>query len=155
MPPTQPTSHTTTQPKINQIPQHEAPHQTTQISNKVANQKAPQSSWVDKIRVTKASTRFTLDSVPCRASGSILELDDELIDEDAEWLRYIIGFFLGYDMSFHDIRYIAMRVWKASDLKDVRFTGMGFLIFQFNIEDQVHSILEWGPWMFEGKNIVL
>ena len=60
--------------------------------------------------MTEASTRFTLDSVPRKAPGSILELDDELIDEDdAEWLRCIVGFFLGYDMPFHAARSIAMR----------------------------------------------
>ena len=111
-------------------------------------------SWADKIRVTEASTRFTLDSVPRRAPGSILELEDELIDvEDAEWLRCIIGFFPGYDMPFHAARSIAMRAWKASGLEDVRSTS--FLIFRFKTEDQVHSILERGPWMFGGKSIVL
>jgi hypothetical protein len=48
-----------------------------------------------------------------------------------------------------------MPYWKQCGLENVTTTSNGFMIFRFITEEQVHAVLEKGPWMFGGKNIVL
>jgi len=50
---------------------------------------------------------------------------------------------------------IASRVWRQCGLENVSTTSNGFMIFQFTTAAEMHTVLEKGPWMFGGKNIVL
>lgn len=34
-------------------------------------------------------------------------------------------------------------------------TSNGFILFHFTTEDEMHTVLEKGPWIFGGKNIIL
>jgi len=67
----------------------------------------------------------------------------------------MVGFFPGFRMPYHTVNTIASRVWKPYGLENVTTTSNGFIIFRFTTEEQMHVILEKGPWMFGGKNIVL
>ncbi|XP_031260174.1 uncharacterized protein LOC116118323 [Pistacia vera] len=114
------------------------------------------SSWADKVRVTKVGSHFTLAAVDLDIKDDILHILDDVIDDnDVEWLRCIVGCFLGYSMPFHAVRSIAFHAWEATGLEDVMSTGTGFYIFRFRDKDAVHSILERGSWMFRGKSIIL
>jgi len=67
----------------------------------------------------------------------------------------MLGFFIGFKMPYHVVHTIASRVWRQCGLKNVTTTANVFMIFQFKIEEDMHAILEKGPWMFGGKNIIL
>ena len=58
-------------------------------------------------------------------------------------------------MPYHAVNAIASRVWCQCGLESVMTTTNGFMIFRFNTEADMHGVLEKGPWMFGGKNIVL
>jgi hypothetical protein len=47
--------------------------------------------------------------------------------------------------------------WISNALLETVWAGEcnNHLIFRFTTEEQVHAVLENGPWMFGGKNIVL
>jgi hypothetical protein len=67
----------------------------------------------------------------------------------------MIGFFPGFKMPFHVVNTIASRVWASYGLENVMTTANGFMVFRFKTEAEMHVVLEKGPWMFEGKAIIL
>ncbi|KAJ6706867.1 GLYCINE-RICH CELL WALL STRUCTURAL PROTEIN 1.8-LIKE [Salix viminalis] len=118
--------------------------------------KQPVASWADRVKVMDSNTRFTLDSIPQQEMGSNIEVTEDMLAEHAEkWNRSLVGFFPGYRMNFFTVNKIASRVWKPLGLEAVTTTASGFIIFQFQKEDQMHEILERGPWLFGGKAIIL
>jgi hypothetical protein len=67
----------------------------------------------------------------------------------------MVGFFPGFKMPFHAVNTIASRVWRPYGLENVMTTTNGFMLFRFKTEEELHAVLEKGPWMFGGKNIIL
>jgi hypothetical protein len=67
----------------------------------------------------------------------------------------MIGFFPGFRMPFHVVNSIASRAWRQYGLENVMTTANGFMIFRFTTEEKMQAVLEKGPWMFGGKNIIL
>ena len=117
---------------------------------------AGQSSWADRVRVSDSSTRFTLEQLPRQPAGQSLKItEDMLLDNSEQWHRCMIGFFPGFRMPFHAVNSIASRAWRQYGLESVMKTSNGFIIFRFNTADEMHAVLEKGPWMFGGKNIIL
>ena len=58
-------------------------------------------------------------------------------------------------MPFHAVNAIASRVWRPYGLENVMTTTNGFMLFRFKTEEELQAVLEKGPWMFGGKNIIL
>ncbi|KAJ6991656.1 hypothetical protein NC653_019736 [Populus alba x Populus x berolinensis] len=119
-------------------------------------QTAATSSWANRVRVSDSSTRFTLEPIPRQPIGHRLVISEEvLMDNAAQWNRCMVGFFPGFRMPYHAVNTIASRVWRQCGLENVTTTSNGFMIFRFTTEEEMHAVLEKGPWMFGGKNIVL
>ncbi|KAJ6861930.1 hypothetical protein NC652_038914 [Populus alba x Populus x berolinensis] len=113
-------------------------------------------SWADRVRVSDSSTRFTLDSIPRQPAGQCLKITEQmLLENTSQWTRCIVGFFPGFKMPFHAVNAIASRVWRPYGLENVMTTTNGFMLFRFKTEEELHAVLEKGPWMFGGKNIIL
>ncbi|KAJ6750031.1 hypothetical protein OIU85_000640 [Salix viminalis] len=114
-------------------------------------------TWADRVKVTQASTVFTLGN-PFHADedGRQPEITMDMLTENAEqWSRCMVGFFPGFRMNYHTVTKVANRVWKTSGLESVMSTASGFWIFHFQTEDKMQAILKRGPWMFGGKAIIL
>ncbi|KAJ7009374.1 hypothetical protein NC653_000138 [Populus alba x Populus x berolinensis] len=117
---------------------------------------ADQTSWADRVRISDSSTRFTLENLARQPIGHRLKVSEAMLLENSDqWSRCMVGFFPGYKMPYHAVNKIASRVWKQCGLELVTATANGFMIFRFNTEENMHSVLEKGPWMFGGKNIIL
>ncbi|KAJ6387195.1 hypothetical protein OIU78_016993 [Salix suchowensis] len=71
------------------------------------------------------------------------------------WSRCMIGCFTGYRIPYHAVNLIARKVWDSYGLEQVLTVADGFYIFRFTSEEEVLEIIEKGPWMFGGKNIIL
>ncbi|KAJ6752346.1 hypothetical protein OIU85_002747 [Salix viminalis] len=113
-------------------------------------------SWADKVQVSDATTRFKLKQLDRQPTGSHLVINDgALLETTEQWHRSIVGYFLGYKMSFHAAKSIARRAWSAHGLEQVITIDSGFLIFRFRTEEDLQGILAKGPWMFGGKHIAL
>ncbi|KAB5518950.1 hypothetical protein DKX38_023269 [Salix brachista] len=113
-------------------------------------------SWADNVRVTDSSTRFSLDKLPRQPHGSRLQITKDVLSESSEqWTRCLVGFFPGSRLPYHVVSSIASRVWQKHGLVQTMTTEKGFYLFQFHDEEDVHKILDRGPWMFGGKNIIL
>ncbi|KAJ6984032.1 hypothetical protein NC653_022297 [Populus alba x Populus x berolinensis] len=116
----------------------------------------PQTSWADRVRVSNSSTRFTLEPLSRQPVGGSFKITEEMLLENfAQWKRCMISFFPGFKMPFHAVNSIASRAWCSYGLENIMTTSKGFIIFRFNTEDEMHIVLEKGPWMFGGKTIIL
>ncbi|KAJ6670209.1 GLYCINE-RICH CELL WALL STRUCTURAL PROTEIN 1.8-LIKE [Salix viminalis] len=162
------TTHETThfimgpQPPVNKPP---PPSQKTtmQTNTKKPHNNPPKKpqpsssgSWAEKVRISDAATRFTLEPLPRLPEGHRLRFTDDMLMETSEqWNRSMVGFFPGMRMPHHALQTIAMRVWKQHGLEKVISMANGFSIFQFSFEEQVQPVIEMGPWLFGGKNIIL
>ncbi|KAG6783515.1 hypothetical protein POTOM_012964 [Populus tomentosa] len=115
-----------------------------------------QTSWADRVRISDSSTRFTLENLARQLIGHRFKVSEAMLMENSDqWSRCMVGFFPGYKMPYHAVNKIASRVWKQCGLEHVTATANGFMIFRFNTEENMHSVLEKGPWMFGGKNIIM
>ena len=152
-PPTIP-STTTIPPTLSQPPTK--PALKPQKTHNKATSQAGLTSWADRVRVSDSSTRFTLDPIPRQPVGQCLKITEQMLLENTEqWTRCMIGFFPGFKMPYHAVNAIASRVWRQCGLENVMTTGNGFMIFRFKSEEEMHVVLDKGPWMFGGKNIIL
>ena len=148
------TSPTTTLPTTSQLP-------PKTLLNPPKHQHKPstqagQTSWADRVRVSSSNTRFTLDPLPRQLVGQCLKITEKiLLENTAQWTRCMIGFFPGFKMPYHAVNAIASRVWRQCGLENVMTTANGFMIFRFKTEEEMHAVMEKGPWMFGGKNIIL
>ncbi|KAJ6304679.1 hypothetical protein OIU78_020286 [Salix suchowensis] len=67
----------------------------------------------------------------------------------------MIGFFIGCRLPYHVVSLIAKKAWTRYGLEQVLTMDDGFLIFRFKTEEAITEVIEKGPWMFGGKNIIL
>ncbi|KAG5235270.1 DUF4283 domain-containing protein [Salix suchowensis] len=72
-----------------------------------------------------------------------------------QWKKCIIGFFIGCKMPYHAVSSIAKKAWKPYGMDQVTTMAYGFYVFRFRTEEALDAVLERGPWMFGGKNIIL
>ncbi|KAJ6287630.1 hypothetical protein OIU78_001700 [Salix suchowensis] len=116
----------------------------------------PQATWADRVRVTDSTTRHTLDPIPQQPAGSRLKIPTgmKFLNTD-QWSRCMIGFFTGCRLPYHAVNLIARKVWGPHGLEQVLTMEDSFLIFRFKSEESVLDVMEKGPWMFGGKNIIL
>ncbi|KAJ6978457.1 hypothetical protein NC653_026764 [Populus alba x Populus x berolinensis] len=115
-----------------------------------------QTSWADRVRVSDSSTRFTLDPLPRQPVGHCLKISEQILLENKDqWMRCMIGFIPGFKLPYHAVNTIATKAWRSCGLETVMTTANGFMIFRFKTEEEMHTVIEKGPWMFGGKNIIL
>ncbi|KAJ6714827.1 ZINC KNUCKLE CX2CX4HX4C-RELATED [Salix viminalis] len=77
-------------------------------------------TWADKVRVTDATTRHTLEPVPQKPAGSCLKIPAEILQHNLEhWTRCMIGFFTGCRLPYHAVNLIAKKAWSSYGLEQV------------------------------------
>lgn len=113
------------------------------------------SSWADKVKVTNADTRYSLEPMPRLPVGQQLVIPEDVMDGVDKWMRCLVGFFPGSKMPYHAINNMAMRVWRAKGLESVATTANGFILFRFKNQANLQGVLEQGPWLFGGKHLIL
>ncbi|KAG5235255.1 DUF4283 domain-containing protein [Salix suchowensis] len=117
---------------------------------------AQATTWADKVRVSDASTRHTLEPLPQKPAGSRLKIPVGMkMHNMDQWKKCLIGFFIGYKMPYHAVSSIAKKAWKPYRMEQVTTMADGFYVFRFRTEEDIGEVLERGPWMFGGKHIVL
>ncbi|KAJ6287646.1 hypothetical protein OIU78_001693 [Salix suchowensis] len=134
------------------------PHNTNKKphTNQPKKPQPSSGSWAEKVKITNAAARFTLEPLPRLPDGHRLRFtEDMLLETSEQWNRSMVGFFPGLRMPHHALQTIAMRVWKQHGLQKVISMSNGFSIFQFSLEEQVQPVIEMGPWLFGGENIIL
>lgn len=113
-------------------------------------------TWADRVRITNSTTRHTLEDLPQLPAGTRLVIPADMKMHSMEqWSCCMVGFFTGYKPPYQAINLIARKAWGPHGLEEVLTMADGFLIFRFAIEEAVSKVIEKGPWMIGGKNIIL
>ncbi|KAJ6749810.1 hypothetical protein OIU85_000443 [Salix viminalis] len=112
-------------------------------------------SWAEKVKVTNANSRFSLEPLARPPPGEQLVIPEEAMEDSEQWSRCLVGFFPGYKFPYHAINSMAMRVWKSKGLESVTTTANGFILFRFKDQNELQGVLEQGPWLFGGKHLIL
>ncbi|KAJ6287849.1 hypothetical protein OIU78_029184 [Salix suchowensis] len=113
-------------------------------------------SWAEKVKVSNANTRCTLEHLPRKPVGATLTIPRDMQMADVEiWERSMVGFFVSYKLPFHAVQAIASRIWKAHGLEKTMVLSNGFMVFRFSSTSAMEEVLARGPWMFGGKTVLL
>ncbi|KAG5224255.1 Exo endo phos domain-containing protein [Salix suchowensis] len=96
-------------------------------------------SWAEKVKVTNANSRFSLEPLARPPPGEQLVIPEEAMEDSEQWSRCLVGFFPGYKFPYHAINSMAMRVWKSKGLESVTTTANGFILFRFKDQNELQG----------------
>ncbi|KAL2235672.1 UNVERIFIED_CONTAM: hypothetical protein Sindi_1299400 [Sesamum indicum] len=74
-------------------------------------------------------------------------------DGSMRWKSTAVGYFMGKRPYFHHLKYFAHSIWPS--LREVTATANGFVFFQFKTTIDMEEVIEGGPWLFQGQQIIL
>ncbi|GJU19092.1 RNA-directed DNA polymerase, eukaryota, reverse transcriptase zinc-binding domain protein [Tanacetum coccineum] len=118
-------------------------------SNVSENMDKPVISSYAKILNQKLDNKLT--RIPTVISDNGVEVvifDDEIIKEGSKkWDLTVCGYFVGYKMSYQELRYNIFRMWGKYGLKNIITHGNGMYLFKFKNENGLSDVIENGPWM--------
>ncbi|GJX09403.1 RNA-directed DNA polymerase, eukaryota, reverse transcriptase zinc-binding domain protein [Tanacetum coccineum] len=85
----------------------------------------------------------------------VVMFDDEILKEGIKkWQLTLCGHFVGYRMSYAELRYNLGRMWGRYGLIDIA-TQNDMFLFKFRDEEGLNFILESGPWMVNNKPLFI
>ncbi|GKD79273.1 RNA-directed DNA polymerase, eukaryota, reverse transcriptase zinc-binding domain protein [Tanacetum coccineum] len=81
--------------------------------------------------------------------------NEELVEEGSKkWKLTLCGYFVGYKMSYMELRYNLFKMWGKYVLKEI-ISQNGMFLFKFKHEEGMESILETGPLMVNNKPLLI
>ncbi|GJX70664.1 zinc knuckle CX2CX4HX4C containing protein [Tanacetum coccineum] len=66
-----------------------------------------------------------------------------------------VWFFVGYNMSLHELKYNGKRMWGNYGLKEVLNNGNGIFLFKFCKTEGMKFVVENGPWLVNNKPLMV
>lgn len=71
------------------------------------------------------------------------------------WNHTLVGYVLGLKPFYLHLKTCVTRLWRPTCLLEVHSRENGFFLFHFGSGDDCDRILQGGPWLFDGRLIVL
>lgn len=85
----------------------------------------------------------------------VVIFDEEIVVEVCKkWDRKLCVYFVGYKMSYQEIKYNLGRMWGKWGLKDILMQN-GTYLFKFNNDEGLNHVLDSGPWMVNNKALLV
>ncbi|GJU59397.1 RNA-directed DNA polymerase, eukaryota, reverse transcriptase zinc-binding domain protein [Tanacetum coccineum] len=105
--------------------------------------------------VAKNKMKF-IPTVLTEIGKEVVVFDEELVlIGSMKWQLTLYSYFMGHKMSLPEIRYHLRSMWYKLGLKDIVDNGNGCWLFKFETEEGLHNALEKGPWMVNGKPLIV
>nr|GEY05018.1 hypothetical protein [Tanacetum cinerariifolium] len=80
--------------------------------------------------------------------AEVVIFDDEIVREGSKkWEFTVCGYFVGYKMSYQELKYNLFRMWGKYGLREIIPNGNGVFLFKFRNEEGINHIITNGPWM--------
>ena len=76
--------------------------------------------------------------------------EESVIEGSMKWMLTLCGRFVGFRMSYQEIKYNLSRMWGKYSLKDIIMQN-GIYMFKFKDEIGMNFVLDNGPWMVNSK----
>ncbi|GJU33233.1 RNA-directed DNA polymerase, eukaryota, reverse transcriptase zinc-binding domain protein [Tanacetum coccineum] len=96
-----------------------------------------------------------LNLIPTEINEEGIEVvifDEEIVSEGSKkWELTVYGYFVGYKMSYQELKYNLFRMWGKFGLKSIISKGNRVFLFKFRSNEGIQSVIEMGPWMVNGK----
>ncbi|XP_020251080.1 uncharacterized protein LOC109828511 [Asparagus officinalis] len=72
-----------------------------------------------------------------------------------KWNNTLIGYVLGDKPFYSHLKGCVARLWKLSCSLDIYSRENGFFFFKFGSNEELNRVLNGGPWLFDGRLIIL
>ncbi|GJW58496.1 RNA-directed DNA polymerase, eukaryota, reverse transcriptase zinc-binding domain protein [Tanacetum coccineum] len=114
-------------------------------------------TFANMMRSDNDENENKLNQIPlCVEDGrEVVILDEELVKEGSrKWSLTLCGHFVGYKMTYYELRYNLVRMWGKYGLKEI-VTQNGVFPFKFRESDGMEFVLENGSWMVNDKSLMV
>lgn len=81
--------------------------------------------------------------------------ESDILEAKKKWEAYLVGYFISGSLTTSSVERIAKGYWGKLGLGKVLADSSGFYFFQIPDDSVRMKILEEGPWLFYGRNMVL
>lgn len=89
-------------------------------------------------------------------SRKVAKIDEgDLLQAEMQWTNTLVGYALGEQLYYHHLKAFVLRSWNPKGSLDVLTRDNGFFMFKFSMKEDMTGVLEGGPYMFEGRPLVL
>ncbi|GJS17916.1 RNA-directed DNA polymerase, eukaryota, reverse transcriptase zinc-binding domain protein [Tanacetum coccineum] len=86
----------------------------------------------------------------------VIVFDEMLVRKASErWNLTASGYFVAYKMPPYELRYNIRRMWGKFRVKDIIVNNDGACLFKFRDNNRLNSVVEKGPWMVNGKLLIV
>ncbi|GJW01886.1 kinase RLK-Pelle-LRR-I-1 family protein [Tanacetum coccineum] len=106
-------------------------------------------TYVSSVMPNGVNQYNKLELIPtvCEEGRDVVIFYDDLIMEGSrKWSMTLCGHFVGFRMTYNELKYNIKRMWGKFGLFDV-VAQNGMYYFKFNNENGMNQVLESGPWM--------
>ncbi|GJR27109.1 RNA-directed DNA polymerase, eukaryota, reverse transcriptase zinc-binding domain protein [Tanacetum coccineum] len=106
-------------------------------------------TFANMIKTDNDTNENKLNIVPlCVEEGrEVVIFDEDLVMEGSrKWSLTLCGHFVGYKMTYYELRYNLVRMWGKYGLKEI-ITKNDVFLFKFRESDGMDFVLENRPWM--------
>ena len=79
----------------------------------------------------------------------------DILDNVNKWSNTLVGYVMGNKPFFTHLKACVSRLWKPDCSLDIYSRENGFIFFRFETKSECDRILYGGPWLFDGRLIIL
>nr|GFA60742.1 RNA-directed DNA polymerase, eukaryota, reverse transcriptase zinc-binding domain protein [Tanacetum cinerariifolium] len=120
---------------------------------KEAGTKGTKVCYVNIVNSNGFDNKLNLILIEINEEGiEVVIFDEEIVSEGSKkWELTMCGYFMGYKMSYQELRYNLFRMWGKFRLRSIIPNGNGVFLFKFRSSEGIQSDIEKGPRMMNGK----
>ncbi|GJY16874.1 RNA-directed DNA polymerase, eukaryota, reverse transcriptase zinc-binding domain protein [Tanacetum coccineum] len=114
-------------------------------------------SYVNMVRKDEIPKKLNFRPTKTNDIGiEVVVFDELLVKKGSErWKLTASGYFVGYKMTPYELRYNLRRMWGKFGISDIIVDNDGTCLFKFRDVDGLNSVVEKGPWMVNGKPLIV
>ncbi|GKE52637.1 zinc knuckle CX2CX4HX4C containing protein [Tanacetum coccineum] len=125
------------------------------VDNKLDNDGFKMKTYATTVSDNMVDNKLKLIPTGINDGREVVMFDDEILQEGIKkWQLTLCGHFVGYRMSYVELRYNLGRMWGKYGLIDI-ITHNDMFLFKFRDEEGMDHVLESGPWMVNNKPLFI
>lgn len=95
-----------------------------------------------------------LKLIPCSKNNEgklVVEMDPIIEEGSKKWNLTVVGYFVGFKMSYREIVGHLKRMWGEYQLEEIIVNESGLYFFKFKSDNGLQGVIENGPWLVDQK----
>lgn len=134
------------------------PMSTTPLQSTVQAQPKPQKSWREICTMGTASDDLSLQYIPPRVveGKAVVEISSQAInDAITHWSDTLIGYVVGQRPYYNHLKNSLLHMWSPVGRIEIHARENGYFIFKFHDPIDCQKVTSEGPWMYDGRLLIL